>query len=521
MRIPELPCLVLALVQKTTTVTGLRNEYLNTTTRTTSLADAVSLLPKFDSQRYVQTSLGEALATWVNQISTVIEIQGLGSEHGEGPFPVAIRVPLIGIGEWDRNNAEERVSLDRLFAIDRGDELVQFVEQRRGMKSCRQGSEVKVSNFPLWQELSVRKYGARVPMPWGLLTESVGAKQGPLRVDGRFNDGPDRHGPGAVAQALKSAPTSCNVELVRWPTKVTRQTYFGPSSYEKAISLVRPMNIGENASRYVSSGRASRCAYLFFRRAFRFAQADDGSLVPTVSMSPGEAPIMPDGNLRTTNWASGKAMAEALVPLELTAELAARHAQVLGIRCVGVNANPWVHPGRKRQRERKRKRKRRLWARKGGNQGSDHAGQSPEPMSEGQLESVAAALAKGAQRALESGPMAGATSQHKEAVTFDLDVGREMGTLGNAVQISHAAHAPLLITEAGTQYTDVVLAWRAQRRLPSVVLHPACGDGSVPCNSTRLVQSRTHCHPADPGAGTQARCDKCLFSRAFCIYVSS
>ena len=210
------------------------------------------------------------------------------------------------------------MSLDRLFAIDRGDELVQFVEQRRGMKSCRQGSEVKVSNFPLWQELSVRKYGARVPMPWGLLTESVGAKQGPLRVDGRFNDGPDRHGPvrkageerassaralnifrggfllrahvlvlahsppsplsrslalsilfffrgvgcvkGAVAQALKSAPTSCNVELVRWPTKVTRQTYFGPSSYEKAISLVRPMNIGENASRYVSCF----CVALFF-----------------------------------------------------------------------------------------------------------------------------------------------------------------------------------------------------------------------------------------------------------------
>ena len=143
------------------------------------------------------------------------------------------------------------------------------------------------------------------------------------------------------------------------------------------------------------------------------------------------------------------------------------HAMRHGIPCVGVNANEWQNINT---------RKRRRLESSGGHRILRRAKPAPPPkpttfvaFDQSNLEAVQAALRRGADRAAAAAMRAaGANSSlaPRQPVAFTLDLGREPGAYGNALQMRLAAASPLLVTEAGTQWSDVILFRRSQRGLP-------------------------------------------------------
>jgi hypothetical protein len=128
---------------------------------------------------------------------------------------------------------------------------------------------------------------------------------------------------------------------------------------------------------------------------------------------------------------AGMALCPMHFPLEDYAALVAAEAAKTGVTCVGVNINMWMDL--------------RPFARKAPPKGVQHRALDNETLAH-----VSTVLARGAEAAANASTVAaaGITSTGAEPpVAFFVDVGRELGALGNAHQMSLAAASALFISE--------------------------------------------------------------------------
>jgi hypothetical protein len=103
---------------------------------------------------------------------------------------------------------------------------------------------------------------------------------------------------------------------------------------------------------------------------------------------------------------------------------------------------------------------------------------------------------------------------------------REQGTNGNALQMRLANASPLLVTEAGTQWTDVLVAARLSEGRRSLVIHPSSCSSSKEMATINTLNNKTSCEKVRPMfvkrlCFTKEQCDRCWFLRGFCIFAGT